>query len=176
MNRSSYLRSSYLRTLPALIPCLALILGTGLASPRPAAAQTGDAVLGGFLGAGGGAFVTAGLIAGDALRGRYILNPGDLGWRMAPVPLGAAVGAFMGARNGRRLHSSLAWGTGGWVLGMAGGALAGALLEGSEEAVWTGVLVGGAVGLVAGSVAGALAWSGDGGVDPTLALQVAAPW
>lgn len=146
-----------------------------LAAPAIAGAQLTSGLAGGLLGMTGGGYVTLALVTAQTRAGEYHFRRDQLGWHLAPIPLGAAAGAALGASGSERLLRSLGYGAVGLAAGSALGALAGTALWSDAEGQWAGGIMGGALGLMAGAALGAATWEGSAapGQPPLLTLRMA---
>lgn len=144
--------------------CTVLLLAAALLAPAAARAQEGDAepqsralgtALGALAGVAGGGYVTVTVIVAEARAGRYVHDIDDiLGWRSAPVLLGAALGAGLGFYSPDRLQGAVVYGAGGLALGALAGLGIGSLIWEPPEGRWAGAAIGAGIGLVIGNAIG----------------------
>jgi hypothetical protein len=143
-----------------LLPFVLLI---ALLLPAPAVAQD-DAesrvvptALGAVAGVAGGGYLALSLIVAEARVGRYVHDIEDvLGWRSAPVLIGAATGAALGFYSPPRLEGAILYGVAGLGAGAVVGWGIGSIWGQTPEARWAGAAIGAGVGLAAGNVVGML--------------------
>jgi hypothetical protein len=139
-----------------------LVLAAALLLPLPLRAQEAEtriipAAVGTVAGVAGGGYLALAVIVAEARVGRYIHDVEDvLGWRSAPVLIGAVTGGALGFYSPPRLAGAIAWGAAGMGAGAVIGWGAGTAFGRTPEARWAGAAIGAGLGLAAGNLVGAL--------------------
>ena len=139
----------------ALLPLM--ICGLLASAPRPVEAQgtVASAAIGAVAGAGSGGYIALTVIVAESRAGKYLHSYTDaLGWRSAPVLIGAATGGVLGFTNPEHLWRTVAYGTVGTVAGVGIGVVVGKIVWDGPEAKWAGGAIGSGIGMAIGSCLG----------------------
>ena len=156
---------------------LALLPGT----TKGAAAQAGQAAIGGAVGVAGGAVITLSIIVARArFQAEYLEGADDLiHWQSVPMLLTPAVGVMFGLSGSRPLTQSVIGSTSGMLLGTALGAGIGWVVSESPEAPWAGGVIGAGAGMTVGGlllgIRAMLRDKDDGEPSPPVRLGVRVP-
>ncbi len=122
---------------------------------RPARAQILSGIVGAGAGTAAGGYLTLSYIVARAQTGHYLHDAHDLfGWTSAPVLIGAATGATLGALSPARLWTSVIFGTGGALIGIPIGMFVGARVSDRAEAKWAGGAIGAGAAMTVGFLFG----------------------
>jgi hypothetical protein len=142
---------------------LPLLLALVLLLPAPAAGQEDvesrivPTALGAAAGIAGGGYLALSVIVAEARFGRYVHDIEDvLGWRSAPVLIGAFTGAALGFYSPPRLEGAILYGVAGLGVGTVAGWGVGSVWGETPEARWAGAAIGAGIGLAAGNLIGIL--------------------
>lgn len=129
---------------------------------RPIHAQGIGPTAGGFIaGSVAGTAISAGLMTVSAQKGTYMWNPGDLlGWRGAPILVGALGGGIEGAVASDRLGPAVVLSAMAGLGGAGIGYILGRNVWDDGQDGWAGALIGGGAGALIGWAAGTI--MGDG--------------
>lgn len=109
-------------------------------------------------GTAAGAYVTTGIFVARARTGSYIYSLEDAlrpRWELLPAVAMPIGGLLLGAEDGQRLASAVAWGGAGFAVGAVVGLGIGELLGETSQGRWAGFIIGSATGLLAGTIYGA---------------------
>jgi hypothetical protein len=162
--------SMFGRRSPVMPHVLPLILAAGVVLPSSLRGQEPQSrviptAVGAVAGVAGGGYLALTVIVTEARLGRYVHDIEDVvGWRSAPVLIGALTGGALGFHSPPRLAGAIAYGAGGMGAGALVGWGAGAAFGRTPEARWAGAAIGAGLGLVTGNLVGALnPMSRDGG-------------
>ena len=142
--------------------CTALPLVLALCAPAALEAQDPQSralatTLGAAAGFAGGGYLTLTVIVAESRAGRYLHDVDDvLGWRSAPVLIGALAGAGLGFFSPERLQGAAVFGAAGLGVGALAGLAVGSAIWDPPEGRWAGAAIGAGVGLVIGNVIGVL--------------------
>lgn len=142
--------------------CTAVLLALALLAPAPLEAQDPQSrvlatTLGAVVGFAGGGYITLTVIVAESRYGRYVHDVEDvLGWRTAPVLIGAVAGAGLGFYSPERLQGAVVFGAAGLAAGALAGLAVGSAIWDPPEGRWAGAAIGAGIGLVLGNVIGVL--------------------
>jgi hypothetical protein len=142
--------------------CTALLIALALLAPAPLEAQDPQSralatTLGAVSGFAAGGYLTLTVIVAESRAGRYVHDVDDvLGWRSAPVLIGALAGAGLGFYSPERLQGAAVFGAAGLGVGALAGLAIGSAIWDPPEGRWAGAAIGAGIGLVIGNVIGVL--------------------
>jgi hypothetical protein len=149
-------------TLTRMRAIRSLLLMLALLAPAPLAAQQPQSralatTLGGLSGIAAGGYLSVSVVVLEARFGRYVHDVDDiLGWRAAPIIIGALAGAGLGLYSPERLQGAIVYGAGGLLVGGLAGLVVGSTIWEPPEGRWAGAAIGAGVGLVIGNTIGVL--------------------
>jgi hypothetical protein len=147
------------RSLYILMVAAGLSLTAGVPAARGQALESRLVAtpLGAVAGVAGGGYIALSIIVAEARMGRYVHDLDDiLGWRSAPVVIGAATGAGLGFFSPERLEAAAVYGAAGVGLGALVGLAIGSAVWSPPEGRWAGAAIGAGVGLIVGNTIGVL--------------------
>ena len=139
-----------------------LLLALLVLAPAPLQAQEPQSralatALGGVAGLGAGGYLTVSVVVLEARFGRYIHDVDDvLGWRAAPVLVGAVAGAGLGLYSPERLQGAVVYGAAGLAAGALLGMAVGNSIWEPPEGRWAAAAIGAGLGLFIGNTIGVL--------------------
>lgn len=145
-----------MRALRRLLLAVALLLPVSLHAQEPQSRAIAT-TLGGLAGIGAGGYLTVSVVVLEARFGRYVHDIDDvLGWRAAPVVVGALAGAGLGLYSPERLQGAVVYGAAGLGIGALAGITFGNSIWDPPEGRWAGAAIGAGLGLLVGNTIGIL--------------------